>query len=145
MIGFIATFFTIIINHNSSQSMTVYDSLYSLLDYKCLLFHGDWLGSGLRIGHFFSFHCTLVNTPRLNIKLLNSEFSYEWWMTTHLRMNSLTTQLNESKPSQSQSHIATGDQSVSKSWCRAPSGAHDQIFIVWHNSTCFFVGRPQRR
>jgi hypothetical protein len=31
-----------------------------------------------------------------------------------------------------QSHIATDGQSVSKSWCRAPSGAHDQIFItVW--------------
>jgi hypothetical protein len=31
-----------------------------------------------------------------------------------------------------QSHIATDSQSVSKSWCRAPSGAYDQIFItVW--------------
>jgi hypothetical protein len=38
--------------------------------------------------------------------------------------------------SQSQSHIATDgrsvSQSVSQSWCRAPSEAHDQIFItVW--------------
>jgi hypothetical protein len=32
--------------------------------------------------------------------------------------------------SQSQSHIATDGQSISKSWCRAPSGAHDQIFIT---------------
>jgi hypothetical protein len=32
--------------------------------------------------------------------------------------------------SQSQSHIATVGQSVSKSWCRAPSGAYDQIFIA---------------
>jgi hypothetical protein len=31
--------------------------------------------------------------------------------------------------SQSQSHITTDGQSVSKSWYRAPSGAHDQIFI----------------
>jgi hypothetical protein len=31
--------------------------------------------------------------------------------------------------SQSQSHIATDGQSVSKFWYRAPSGAHDQIFI----------------
>jgi hypothetical protein len=31
--------------------MTVYDSLHSLLDYKCLLFDCDWLGSDLRIGH----------------------------------------------------------------------------------------------
>jgi hypothetical protein len=30
----------------------------------------------------------------------------------------------------SQSHIATDGQSISKSWCRAPCGAHDQIFIT---------------
>jgi hypothetical protein len=30
--------FTITINYNSSQSMTVPDSLHSLLDYECLLF-----------------------------------------------------------------------------------------------------------
>jgi hypothetical protein len=39
--------------------------------------------------------------------------------------------------SQSQSHIATDGQSVSKSWYRAPSGAHDQIFIyVWQLRSC---------
>jgi hypothetical protein len=38
----------------------------------------------------------------------------------------------------SQSHIATDGQSVSTSWCRAPSGAHDQIFIaVWQLRSCF--------
>jgi hypothetical protein len=41
----------------------------------------------------------------------------------------------------SQSHIATDLQSVSQSvrlWCRAPSGAHDQIFIiVWQLRSCF--------
>jgi hypothetical protein len=38
----------------------------------------------------------------------------------------------------SQSHIATDDQPVSKSWCRAPSGAYDHIFItVWHLLSCF--------
>jgi hypothetical protein len=31
--------------------------------------------------------------------------------------------------SRSRSHIATDGQSVSKSWCRAPSGAYDQINI----------------
>jgi hypothetical protein len=31
---------------------------------------------------------------------------------------------------QSQSYIATDERSISKSWCRAPSGAHDQIFII---------------
>jgi hypothetical protein len=31
---------------------------------------------------------------------------------------------------QSQSHFTTDSQSVCLSWCRAPSGAHDQIFIL---------------
>jgi hypothetical protein len=36
-----------------------------------------------------------------------------------------------SAQSQSQSYIATDGQSIiSKSWCRAPSGAHDEIFII---------------
>jgi hypothetical protein len=45
---------------------------------------------------------------------------------------------------QSQSHIVTDGQSVSKSWCWAPSEARDQIFItVWQlRSFFFFVGRP---
>jgi hypothetical protein len=47
---------------------------------------------------------------------------------------------------QSQSHIATDGQSVSKSWCQAPSGAHDQIFITLFAVTVlFFVGRPLSR
>jgi hypothetical protein len=38
----------------------------------------------------------------------------------------------------SQSHIATDGQSVSKSWCRAPPGAHDQMFItLWQLRSCF--------
>jgi hypothetical protein len=37
MIGFIGTSIRITINHDSSQSMTVYDSLHSLLDYACPL------------------------------------------------------------------------------------------------------------
>jgi hypothetical protein len=40
--------------------------------------------------------------------------------------------------SQSQSYIATDGRSISKSWCRAPSGARDQIFIiVWQLRSCF--------
>jgi hypothetical protein len=38
--------------------------------------------------------------------------------------------LSNQSQSQRQSHIATDDQSVSKSWCRTPSGAYDQIFIT---------------
>jgi hypothetical protein len=45
--------------------------------------------------------------------------------------------------SQSQSHIATDGQSLSKSWCRAPFGAYDQIFSTVRQlrSCFFFVGR----
>jgi hypothetical protein len=41
--------------------------------------------------------------------------------------------------SESESHIATDGQSISKSWCRAPSGARDQIFItLWQLRSCFY-------
>jgi hypothetical protein len=41
-----------------------------------------------------------------------------------------------------QCHIATNGQSVSKFWCRTPSGAHDQIFItLWQLGSCF-CGAP---
>jgi hypothetical protein len=43
---------------------------------------------------------------------------------------------------QSQSHIATDGQSISKSWCRAPSGAHDQIFITLWQLRSWFCGAP---
>jgi hypothetical protein len=64
--------------------------------------------------------------------------------------NSLTNQLLHFTPlhfiklnctQPSQSHIATDGQSVSKSLCRGPSGAHDQIFItVWQLRSCFLWG-----
>jgi hypothetical protein len=41
-----------------------------------------------------------------------------------------------------QSYIATDCRSISKSWCLAPSGAHDQIFITaWQLRSCF-CGAP---
>jgi hypothetical protein len=50
--------------------------------------------------------------------------------------------LIKSKSSQSQSYIATDGRSISKSWCRAPSGAHDQIFITLWILWSVFLGRP---
>jgi hypothetical protein len=51
-------------------------------------------------------------------------------------------EVNSSQVKSSQSHIATDGQSVSKSWCRVPSGAHGQIFIaVWQLRSCF-CGAP---
>jgi hypothetical protein len=36
----------------------------------------------------------------------------------------------------------TVSQSVSKSWCRAPSGVHDQIFITVWQLRSYFCGTP---
>jgi hypothetical protein len=71
----------ITINYKSSQAVTAYDSLHSLLDYKCLLFHCDWLGSDLRIGHFYEWQ------TKNQIWLL----IYEWIGDDSL-LNSLPTQ-----------------------------------------------------
>jgi hypothetical protein len=73
-------FFTVTTNYNSSQSMT--RPFLTGLRVSSLL--RDWLGSNLRIGHFFSFCCPLGDTQQLNTQLkywtveLPSEFSYEW-------------------------------------------------------------------
>jgi hypothetical protein len=41
-----------------------------------------------------------------------------------------------------QRHITTDGRSISKSWCQAPSGAHDHIFItLWQLRYCF-CGAP---
>jgi hypothetical protein len=52
------------------------------------------------------------------------------WKTTVLRLNR----------SQSQSHIATDGQSISKSWCRAPSGLMIRYLLLF--DSLVFVGRP---
>jgi hypothetical protein len=47
---------------------------------------------------------------------------------------------------QSQSHITTDDQSVSASWFRVPSGAHDQMLItVWQLLFCRYRAPPLTR
>jgi hypothetical protein len=84
----------ITMNYNSSQLMTAEDSLHSLPDYECLLFHCDWLGSDLRITHFW--------------------FTNELWMTSHLRINP------EWINSESESYVTTDGQSASLSWHKAP-------------------------
>jgi hypothetical protein len=60
-------------------------------------------------------------------------------LLTYLRGAQLSTANSQS---QSQSHIATDGQSVSKSWCRTPSGAHGQIFISVWQLRSWFVERP---
>jgi hypothetical protein len=88
---------------------------------------------------YFVFNHSVLLSPNLySIKFYNS-----------LRTCSiLVLVLSTAEPSwtllssrQSQRYITTDGQSASKSWCRAPSGAHDQIFItVWQLRSCFMWG-----
>jgi hypothetical protein len=122
MIGFIASSIAITNNYDSSESMTASDSLHFLLDYECLLFHCDWLGSDLRIGHLCNSPFPLVNTPHLNTQPLNS-------LTTEL-LNSLTSLSLMLRPT------------VSRPVCpgiKHPSGAYDQIFITCVTVTVLFL------
>jgi hypothetical protein len=69
MIGFITTSIAIRVNYNSSQLMAVYDSLHSLLDYKCLLFHWDeWWTK---------------NLSRMNSAERQSQLLYDWRVTAN--------------------------------------------------------------
>jgi hypothetical protein len=80
--------------------------------------------------HFFSitFDCHLQNSTQVS--------------TTSISSAELSRLLTTTTLCQSQSHIATDGQSISKSWCRAPSGADDQIFITaWQLRSCF-CGAP---
>jgi hypothetical protein len=76
---------SIIAAHNQWSSKT-----HSIPYWTRSVFHCDWLGSDLRICHFFSFHCQLVNTPQMNtellIYLLNS-LTTECRITAHLQIS----------------------------------------------------------
>jgi hypothetical protein len=61
--------------------------------------------------------------------------------TTHFRER--CSQHSRKPQSQSQSYITTDGQSVCVSWCRAQSGAHDQIFVHCLTVTVLSMGgRP---
>jgi hypothetical protein len=84
----------ITINYNSANRWL--PKTRSIPSCTTSVFYWDWLGSDLRVGHFFSFRCPLVNTPQLNTQSrLQSDWIlfYEWLptdssFTTHLRMTS---------------------------------------------------------
>jgi hypothetical protein len=85
------------------------------------------------------------NTAAVDILLLKLRVT---WSVSLIHCNVVlwhARNLNWLGQNQSQSHNATDSQSIIKSWCRAPSGAHNQIFItLWQLRSCF-LRCPLRR
>jgi hypothetical protein len=100
----------------------------------------------------------ILNITSLAVsQILRRKIDSKWLATLSLVIDSLaqyliitelgdryieTQLLNSQSQSQSQSDIAADGQSVCLSWCRAPTGAHDQIFfLIWKSLSCSF-GAP---
>jgi hypothetical protein len=101
-----------------------------------------FIGSSLLVttNNCSTFKITVIITHKVfnsHLKSSHVFFNYELPVAVSYRELNWTPGVQR----QSQSHIATDGQSVSKSWCRAPSGAHDQIFFtVWQLRSCFLWG-----
>jgi hypothetical protein len=93
-----------------------------------------FIGSSLVVTTISSYTQSYSNSSTCNVTLsllilLLATLLFPWNFGTQVKSIS----------SQSQSHIATDGQSVSKSWCRAPFETYDQIFsTVWQLRSCFF-------
>jgi hypothetical protein len=119
--------------------MIVSDSLHSSLDYECLISYCDWLGSDLRIGHFFSFRCPLVNTPQaehsnlLRVRIIDSLMN-EISSTEISNEGSLTTE------SESESYVTTDGQSASLSWNKGTIWSLRPDFITVRQMWIYWCG-----
>jgi hypothetical protein len=129
MIGFTGAFFIITIYYNQLQQWLTKThsipcwttSVFSSTVTDLVLIY-ESVTSSASVARWLIFQCWTLN----------------FWIL--LRLNDWTNEgiLLNWTPVSSQGHIATDGQSVSKSWCQAPSGAHDQIFItVWQLLSCF--------
>jgi hypothetical protein len=88
-----------------------------------------------RSGHIFT-----ASRAELNSQL-SVAWSHTWNKSYCSRPYGSRTALRNRWLSQSQSHIVTDGQSVCLSWCQAPSGANDQIFVtVWQLRSCPWEG-----
>jgi hypothetical protein len=95
----------------------------------------------------FQLHWTVLNNPDALIPQFNfSGPRHITWQAGISKLNWLSVavfsrtsqETTNSSLSQSQDHIATDGQSISKSLCRAPSEAHDQMFVtLWQLRSCF--------
>jgi hypothetical protein len=82
-------------------------------------------------------HATIpILTSSHTLQNLTANF----WMSPHSLRNFVNSTVKVKVKVKVTLRLTIG-QSVSKSWCRAPSGAHDQIFItVWQLRSCFLWG-----
>jgi hypothetical protein len=95
---------------------------------------GVWLQT--RFGLVIGFIEILQNVTASNYSAITNSHTQQF--TTARTKSSQSPGFQRRSSNKSQSHIATDGQSVSKSWCRAPSGAHGQIFFtVWQLRSCF--------
>jgi hypothetical protein len=133
--------------HNSGlQAITVLSLIYTLYSSPLPTHHGSqsslvvswqriYNSLSLQITHvvFFSqLNSFLAIILQLPTQFNSSAPKLIYWQAGVSKLDSTIT---------SQSHIATDGQSVNKSCYRAPSGAHDQIFItVWQLRSCFLWG-----
>jgi hypothetical protein len=91
-----------------------------------------------------SLHCSTQKVFKSHVKSWQTDFQFFFYYELPVAVS--YRKLTRCQVQSSQSHIPTDDQSVSKSWCRAPSEAHDQIFITLLTVTVlFFVGHPHWR
>jgi hypothetical protein len=138
-------------NYSTTANLPVHKLLHTKSSPACSVFNSRSLATASNSGDSSAPCAQILSSqpPKQN--------SNQNWLLTTIRLVAiwhqpssllftgwLSTDYSLGCQSQSQSHIATDGQSVSKSWCWAPSGAYDQIFItVWQLRSCFFFcGAP---
>jgi hypothetical protein len=152
MIGFINSLVTHTLNYTLIHRQ--YSAITDLQTLQFTVPHA--LGFSVSTSRLLATEVTTIITPKIfqlhfqyrctvAYKVFNSHNTYSQSNLLYSSVLLVSIRLEDSEnwtvQSQSQSQIATDGQLVSKSLCRAPSGAHDYIFIaVWQLRSCSLWG-----